>query len=92
MQACPVSSARFTVSTAYISHRDVPAIWSSEHALSWHFGEDFRRDSAAWATTKCLNWVALESKLPNFLVELVDCPCTLAQARADTGRYFVSAG
>ncbi|XP_072455695.1 sushi domain-containing protein 2 [Notamacropus eugenii] len=91
-QKWEVGALRISGSSHTDGKRDVPAIWSSEHALSWHFGEDFRRDSAAWATAKCLKWVELENKLPNFLAELVDCPCTLAQARADTGRYFTDYG
>nr|XP_054962011.1 sushi domain-containing protein 2-like [Pan paniscus] len=32
----------------------------------------------------------LEELPPNFLEELPDCPCTPTQARADSGRFFVS--
>lgn len=71
-------------------HRDVQALWSSEHALAWHLGDDFRADPVAWARTQCLKWEELEDGLPNFLEELPDCPCTLAQARADSGRFHVS--
>ncbi|XP_020833252.1 sushi domain-containing protein 2 isoform X2 [Phascolarctos cinereus] len=91
-QAWEVGALRISGSSHTDGKRDVPAIWSNEHALAWHLGEDFRRDSAAWATAKCMNWVALDKKLPNFLTELMDCPCTLAQARADTGRFFTDYG
>jgi hypothetical protein len=70
--------------------RDVRALWTNDHALAWHLGDDFRADSVAWARAQCLAWEALEDQLPNFLTELPDCPCTLAQARADSGRFFVS--
>lgn len=70
--------------------RDVQALWSNEHALAWHLGDDFRADPVAWARTQCLNWEELEDQLPKFLEELPDCPCTLAQARADSGRFHVS--
>lgn len=70
--------------------RNVPALWSNEHALAWHLGSDFRADPVAWARTQCLNWETLEGRLPNFLEELPDCPCTLDQARADSGRFHVS--
>lgn len=70
--------------------RDVQALWTNEHALAWHLGDDFRADPVAWARTQCLNWEELEDQLPNFLEELPDCPCTLAQARADSGRFHVS--
>lgn len=71
-------------------HRDVQALWSSEHALAWHLGEDFQADPEAWARAQCLAWEELEDQLPSFLQELPDCPCTLAQARADSGRFHVS--
>lgn len=70
--------------------RDVHALWSNEHALAWHLGEDFQADPEAWARAQCLAWEDLEDQLPNFLEEVPDCPCTLAQARADSGRFHVS--
>ncbi|XP_051829342.1 sushi domain-containing protein 2 [Antechinus flavipes] len=91
-QAWEVGALRISGSKHRDGERDVPAIWSSDHALAWHLGEDFRRDSAAWATAKCKSWVRLEETLPNFLEELEDCPCTLTQARADTGRFFTDYG
>ncbi|XP_074146807.1 sushi domain-containing protein 2 [Sminthopsis crassicaudata] len=91
-QAWEVGALRISGSERQDGERDVPAIWSSDHALAWHLGEDFRRDSAAWATAKCKSWVQLEDTLPNFLEEIQDCPCTLAQARADTGRFFTDYG
>ncbi|XP_048860645.1 sushi domain-containing protein 2 isoform X2 [Brienomyrus brachyistius] len=72
--------------------RNVHAVWSEDHALAWHLGDAFRRDSVAWATAKCLAWDMLESRLPSFLNETLDCPCTLAQARADTGRFHTDYG
>lgn len=71
-------------------HRDVHALWSNEHALAWHLGSDFQADPVAWARDQCLNWERLEDTLPNFLEEVPDCPCTLDQARADSGRFHVS--
>ncbi|NWH57177.1 SUSD2 protein, partial [Geococcyx californianus] len=71
---------------------NIPSIWSSEHALAWHLGEDFRNDPNAWATAKCIEWDRKEDKLPDFLEEVIDCPCTLAQARADTGRFHTDYG
>lgn len=66
------------------------ALWSNEHALAWHLGQDFQADPVAWARKQCQAWEELEDQLPNFLEELPDCPCTLAQARADSGRFHVS--
>lgn len=70
--------------------RNVQAAWTEDHALAWHLEENFRKDSAGWALDKCLAWDELENQLPNFLSEIIDCPCTLAQVRADTGRFHVS--
>ena len=63
---------------------------TSLETLAWHLGEDFRMDPVAWARNQCLAWEELEDQLPTFLEELPDCPCTLAQARADSGRFHVS--
>ncbi|XP_056146411.1 sushi domain-containing protein 2-like [Lampris incognitus] len=71
---------------------NVQAVWSEDHALAWHLEEQFRQDSAAWALEKCQAWDQLESRLPNFLSEVIDCPCTLSQARADTGRFHTDYG
>uniref|UniRef100_H3B8I1 Sushi domain containing 2 n=1 Tax=Latimeria chalumnae TaxID=7897 RepID=H3B8I1_LATCH len=69
-----------------------PALWSPVHAMAWHLEEAFRRDSVAWSLDKCLKWHQTEEKLPNFLSEIADCPCTLVQARADTGRFHTDYG
>ncbi|XP_027882378.1 sushi domain-containing protein 2-like [Xiphophorus couchianus] len=71
---------------------NVQAAWSEDHALAWHLEESFRQNSTGWALDKCLAWDKLENELPNFLTEIIDCPCTLAQARADTGRFHTDYG
>ncbi|XP_056289281.1 sushi domain-containing protein 2 [Pseudoliparis swirei] len=71
---------------------NVQAAWTENHALAWHLEERFRQDSQVWALEKCLAWDQLENQLPNFLSEILDCPCTLAQARADTGRFHTDYG
>lgn len=73
-----------------LNPRNVEAVWTEDHALAWHLGEAFRLDSAQWALNKCQAWDELEKQLPSFTEEIIDCPCTLAQARADTGRFHVS--
>nr|XP_033811207.1 sushi domain-containing protein 2 isoform X2 [Geotrypetes seraphini] len=72
--------------------KNLPSLWSVEHALAWHLGDDFRNNSTAWAQDKCFKWYNEEERLPNFLKEIIDCPCTLAQARADTGRFHTDYG
>ncbi|KAJ0013128.1 hypothetical protein NQD34_017463 [Periophthalmus magnuspinnatus] len=71
---------------------NVEALWTEDHALAWHLDDTFRTNSAAWAEDKCLTWDKYETQLPNFLQEIIDCPCTLAQARADTGRFHTDYG
>ncbi|GAB1295233.1 Sushi domain-containing protein 2 [Apodemus speciosus] len=87
-----VAPARSLQSLLREPQGDVLALWTNDHALAWHLGDDFRADSVAWARAQCLDWEALEDQLPNFLTELPDCPCTLAQARADSGRFFTDYG
>ncbi|XP_032745124.1 sushi domain-containing protein 2 [Rattus rattus] len=87
-----VGALRIIGSKNYAGEQDVLALWTNDHALAWHLGDDFRADSVAWAREQCLTWEALEDQLPNFLTELPDCPCTLAQARADSGRFFTDYG
>ncbi|XP_007955589.1 sushi domain-containing protein 2 [Orycteropus afer afer] len=91
-QRWEVGALRILASTHRAGERDVQALWSNEHALAWHLGDDFRADPVAWARTQCLAWEKLEDHLPDFLGELPDCPCTLAQARADSGRFFTDYG
>ncbi|XP_033951669.1 sushi domain-containing protein 2-like isoform X1 [Pseudochaenichthys georgianus] len=71
---------------------NVQAAWTEDHALAWHLEEKFRQNSTVWALDKCVAWNQLENELPNFLSEIIDCPCTLAQARADTGRFHTDYG
>ncbi|XP_008284719.1 sushi domain-containing protein 2 [Stegastes partitus] len=87
-----LGSVRVSPSTYPDGTWNVQAAWTEDHALAWHLEEKFRQDSAAWALEKCLAWDLLEEELPNFLNEIIDCPCTLAQARADTGRFHTDYG
>ncbi|KAM6166907.1 sushi domain-containing protein 2 [Erethizon dorsatum] len=91
-QSWRVGALRITSSKHYGGEKDVLAIWTNEHALAWHLGDDFRKDSVSWARAQCLDWEKLEDELPDFLKELPDCPCNLVQARADTGRFFTDYG
>ncbi|XP_073808098.1 sushi domain-containing protein 2 isoform X2 [Danio rerio] len=87
-----LGSMRISPSTKPDGARDVNALWSEEHAVAWHLEEAFRKDSAGWALKKCLLWDKEEKSMPDFLTEITDCPCTLAQARADTGRFHTDYG
>ncbi|XP_077631532.1 sushi domain-containing protein 2 isoform X2 [Crocuta crocuta] len=91
-QRWEVGALRISSSKYYAGEKDVHALWSDEHALAWHLGADFQEDPVAWARAQCLAWEELEDQLPNFLEELPDCPCTLAQARADSGRFHTDYG
>ncbi|KAM8960766.1 uncharacterized protein RCH25_036533 [Pelodytes ibericus] len=71
---------------------NVHSLWSVDHAMAWHLGEDFRKDSASWAHEKCLDWHKSDQSLPNFLSEIIDCPCTMAQSISDTGRFHPDYG
>ncbi|XP_051269108.1 sushi domain-containing protein 2-like [Dicentrarchus labrax] len=87
-----LGSVRVSPSTYPDGMWNVQAAWTEDHALAWHLEEKFRQNSTVWALDKCLAWDQLENQLPNFLSEIIDCPCTLAQARADTGRFHTDYG
>ncbi|XP_020340683.1 sushi domain-containing protein 2 isoform X1 [Oncorhynchus kisutch] len=87
-----VGCLRISPSTHPDGTRNVQAVWTEDHALAWHLEDKFRQDSAVWALDKCKAWDQLEETLPDFLSEIIDCPCTLAQARADTGRFHTDYG
>ncbi|KAM3867425.1 sushi domain-containing protein 2 [Diretmus argenteus] len=87
-----LGSIRVSASSKPDGARHVQGLWSRAHALAWHLDQTFRDDAAAWAKDRCLEWDALEKSLPSFLDEVMDCPCTLAQARADTGRFHTDYG
>ncbi|ETE57082.1 Sushi domain-containing protein 2, partial [Ophiophagus hannah] len=82
-----MGALRISANGSSEGQRDVAAIWSTEHAMAWHPEEAFRRDPAGWAAAKCQRWDSKEARLPAFLQEIPDCPCTLSQARADFGRF-----
>ncbi|XP_044030297.1 sushi domain-containing protein 2-like isoform X1 [Siniperca chuatsi] len=87
-----LGSVRVSPNTYLDGMWNVQAAWTEDHALAWHLEEKFRQNSTVWALDKCLAWDQLENQLPNFLSEIIDCPCTLAQARADTGRFHTDYG
>uniref|UniRef100_A0A5F9D5W0 Sushi domain containing 2 n=1 Tax=Oryctolagus cuniculus TaxID=9986 RepID=A0A5F9D5W0_RABIT len=91
-QQWKIGALRITASQNHAGQKDVHALWTNDHALAWHLEDDFRMAPEAWARNQCLAWEKLDDQMPNFLEELPDCPCTLAQARADTGRFHTDYG
>ncbi|XP_025029456.1 sushi domain-containing protein 2 isoform X2 [Python bivittatus] len=87
-----VGALRISSNDSSEGQQNVAAIWSTEHAMAWHLEDTFRKDSVAWAAAKCHQWDRKEVDLPNFLEEILDCPCTLAQAHADSGRFHTDYG
>ncbi|XP_058035289.1 sushi domain-containing protein 2 isoform X2 [Ahaetulla prasina] len=87
-----MGALRISANNSSEGQQNVAAIWSTEHAMAWHLEDYFRKDSAAWAAAKCQQWDRKEADLPGFLEEIPDCPCTLAQARADSGRFHTDYG
>ncbi|XP_051527168.1 sushi domain-containing protein 2 [Myxocyprinus asiaticus] len=87
-----LGSMRVSPSTKPDGAWDVNAMWSEAHAVAWHLEEAFQKDSESWAQFKCLIWDKEEKAMPSFQTEIIDCPCTLAQARADTGRFHTDYG
>ncbi|KAM9743348.1 sushi domain-containing protein 2 isoform 2-T2 [Menidia menidia] len=82
-----LGNIRITAGPKAEGERDVEALWSGGHVLAWQLEQAFRDNSSVWARNKCEQWEIQEQGLPTFLDQLSDCPCTLAQARADTGRF-----
>ncbi|XP_057204981.1 sushi domain-containing protein 2 isoform X1 [Triplophysa rosa] len=87
-----LGSMRVSPSTKPDGAQDVNALWTVAYAVAWHLEEAFRKDSAGWALEKCLIWDQEEKAMPSFQTEITDCPCTLAQARADIGRFHTDYG
>ncbi|XP_070554193.1 sushi domain-containing protein 2-like isoform X2 [Ptychodera flava] len=56
------------------------SLWSDIHSLKWKFKVDARDFCKDWASTD-------EERDQTFLDDLEPCPCTLQQARVDTGRF-----
>ncbi|XP_066509305.1 sushi domain-containing protein 2-like [Hoplias malabaricus] len=87
-----MGSMRLSPNTVADGQCNVNSVWSGAHALAYHLEVEFSRDSMGWAFENCVKWDKEEKRIPNFLPELMDCPCTLAQARADTGRFHTDYG
>lgn len=66
-----------------------PILWSRPIPLAWYFNGQWKRQYGAnWAKKLCDNWLRADRALGNFTKNLPQCPCTLAQALADKGRYM----
>lgn len=62
--------------------------WSAPLPLGWLLHRKWRQEyGEQWATNFCNKWFDRESQQQYFATTLFRCPCTLAQAEADKGRF-----
>ncbi|XP_072048712.1 sushi domain-containing protein 2-like [Amphiura filiformis] len=66
--------------------------WSGTHALGYILNQEYQDNPIGWSTIKCDEWNQDEISLPDFVDELIACPCTLQQAIADSGRFQPDTG
>lgn len=66
-----------------------PVIWSRPIPLGWYFAPQWEQKYRKnWPDKLCDNWIKKDRYLKNFAHELPQCPCTIAQALTDKGRYL----
>jgi len=76
----PASHAGLTLS---------PVLWSRPIPLAWYYGPQWeRRHGSRWAEVMCNDWIRDDRFLKNFAAEIPQCPCTLAHALSDKGRFL----
>lgn len=69
--------------------KTTPVLWSRPIPLAWYFsGQWERKYGTNWTEALCDNWLENDRLLENFTKNLTQCPCTLAQALTDKGRYM----
>ncbi|XP_072021726.1 sushi domain-containing protein 2-like [Amphiura filiformis] len=66
--------------------------WSDIHALGYILNQEYQDNPIGWSSIKCDEWSQNETSLPDFVDELMACPCTLQQAIADSGRFQPDTG
>lgn len=65
-----------------------PVLWSGPLPLGWYFRHQWRRDLGKnWKKKICQEWYTREKYSDRFAITLFRCPCTLSQAKLDTGRF-----
>ncbi|XP_046747769.1 protein mesh isoform X1 [Diprion similis] len=66
-----------------------PVLWSRPIPLGWYFGPQWERiHGTNWPKALCNNWIMNDRYLKNFAAEVALCPCTLAHALNDKGRFM----
>jgi hypothetical protein len=64
-------------------------LWSKPIPLAWYFnGQWERKYGSQWSREMCNEWITDDRYLKNFAAEIPQCPCTLAHALADKGRFL----
>uniref|UniRef100_A0A1I7Z463 AMOP domain-containing protein n=1 Tax=Steinernema glaseri TaxID=37863 RepID=A0A1I7Z463_9BILA len=67
-------------------------MWSKPTPFAWYHEPQWRREyGSSWATDMCIQWFEYDGKRRNFQKDLTaqsPCPCKLAQALLDLGRYM----
>lgn len=64
----------------YLSTKAVPLGWYVQNAMTAQHGQN-------WPSSLCRNWYGKDSKNTEWVNSLLHCPCSLAQAIADFGRW-----
>ena len=67
-------------------------MWSNTHAFGYILNQEYQDNPQSWSTNRCDEWNQDETSLPDFVDELIPCPCTLEQAIADSGRFQPDTG
>jgi hypothetical protein len=64
-------------------------LWSKPIPLAWYFNAQWeRRHGTRWAREMCNAWITADRFLKNFAAEIPQCPCTMAHALSDKGRFL----
>ncbi|XP_055339847.1 protein mesh-like [Paramacrobiotus metropolitanus] len=75
--------------TSGASSAEYPHLWSETIPLAWYFRKQWRNTIGDdYAGQFCRDWYYGDRVLPQFIGYLEPCPCTLAQAQADKGRFL----
>ncbi|XP_035228405.1 protein mesh-like [Stegodyphus dumicola] len=68
--------------------RQSPVLWSGPLPLAWYFRHQWHRKYGKnWKKEICEDWYFREKYSDRFAITLFRCPCTVAQAKLDRGRF-----